>query len=317
MLDLNSDEKPENQFKVPVQKQSTLKEMMGILQEKFKIPLDHQKIFKKCFTGMSNYCEQINHNYNLDKFLHSTGIYDGSVIYLEEADKNSLKSKWQHLFDLESKRCTIKFNNPKEKSDNKCIEFNCSANIDCDSTVGKLKELISKKIGIDVNEFIMKRAGSSSIELKDMQAKLIQANLNNYTLIHVELGTPIEANQHRVIFSLGFMNPEADNDGSCYNFYELLDIPVDDNILISELKTFIVDKTNCMYPTLALSVNQIRLRERTSERLSKILIDSDKLKNYVLYDRKQICVEVLSEPDEKEYSSSDLVILVKRWWPET
>jgi hypothetical protein len=49
-----------------------------------------------------------------------------------------------------------------------------------------------------------------------------------------------------------------------------------------------------MYPTLALSVNQIRLRERTSERLSKILIDSDKLKNYVLYDRKQICVEVLS-----------------------
>jgi ubiquitin carboxyl-terminal hydrolase 47 len=312
------EEKTDNPFKIAVKKQSTILDMMKAFEEKFEIPIDKQRIFKKCYIGISTYCENVNNQYNLQKVLQNTGIYDGSVVYLEEADEDHIKSKWQSLFDQESKRCIIKFNNPTHKlTENRFIEFNCSVSLDYDSTLGTLRDLISKKIGIPSDQFIMKRAGNTALEFKDMQAKLMQANLNNYSIIAIELGSPLNPNEHRLLFSLGYMNKLPEKDALCYTFYDLFDMPINDRTLISDLKSLIIAKSNLFYPTLNLAPQKVRLRERASDRVSKILIETEYLTSYILYDRKQVCVEVLDEEDTKEYSSSDLIILAKKWSPST
>lgn len=155
------------------------------------------------------------------------------------------------------------------------------------------------------------------MELKEPSFKLIQANLSNYSLIYVELGVPTGANQHRYVFSLGYLAKKSEKDCTCYTFFDLFDLPIDDFIKVSELKSFLIKKLKDMYPSMDLEENRVRIRERNAERLSKILLDSESLNYYVMYDRKGLCLEILDSAEKSEISSSDMVILAKRWYPST
>ena len=72
-----------------------------------------------------------------------------------------------------------------------------------------------------------------------------------------------------------------------------------------------------MYPTISLDYDKCRIREKNGERLSKIMLDSDSLNYYVMFDRKSLCLEVLSEPDSPKITNTDMIILAKRWHPST
>lgn len=315
---LTMEEKTANPKKIGVNKKGTIADMQQIFAEKLSIPVDKQKIFKKSYTGMSTYCEQVNYSFNLEKMLSNAGIYEGSTLYIEEVDSSLQKSRWQQQFDIESRRCTIKFNSPFDKpNEYKYIECNYSVVLEFDSTVQHLREAIAKKLNIDKDSFIMKRGGTSSMELKDMNLKLIQANLSNYSLIYVELGTPTGQNQHRYLFSCAELVKNTEKDCLCYNFFELFELPIDDSMKVIELKNFLIDRLKAMYPSMELSLSRIRIRERNSERLAKTLMDHEQLSFYILYDRKCLCLELLDEPEVTPPTSSDMFIVVKKWSPST
>ena len=312
------EEKTSTPKKIGVNKKGTVADMMKVFEEKLGIPSTKQKIYKKSYTGMSTFCEQVNYSFNLEKILSYVGIYDGSTLFVEESDPELVKSRWQQQFDIESKRCTIKFNNPHDKpNEYRYIECNHSVVLEFESTIQNLREMIAKKLDIPVNSFIMKRGGASAMELKGNNLKLIQANLSNYSLIYIELGVPTGLNQHRIIFSLGYLAKHPDKDCTCYDFFELFDLPVDDSIKISELKEFLITNLKEMFPTLELEAIKTRIREINGERLSKMMLDCDSLNYYVMFDRKCLCLEVINKPDEPEIVSNDMLILVKKWSPST
>ena len=99
--------------------------------------------------------------------------------------------------------------------------------------------------------------------------------------------------------------------------YELFDLPIDDSLNILHLKEFLIQKLKEMYPTLDISIEKIRIRERNGEKLSKVMLDTDNMNFYAMYDRKNLCIEVLDKKDEPNITSSDMIILAKRWWPST
>lgn len=315
---LTMDEKVANPKKIGVNKKGTVADMQKTFEEKLGIPADKQKIFKKSYTGISTYCEQVNYSFNLEKVLSNAGIYDGSTLFLEESDATQSKSKWQQQFDIESKRCTIKFNNPYDKpNDYKYIECNHSVVLEFESTVQNLREMIGKKLNIPFDSFIMKRGGGSSMELKDGNLKLIQANLSNYSVIYIELGTPTGANQNRYVFSLAKLAKNPEKECVCYNFYDLFDLPIENSIKVSELKHLLITKLKEMYPTIELDPSRTRIRDRNSERLSKILLDNEHMNFYIIYDRKYLSLEILDAAEENEITASDMVIIAKRWCPST
>ena len=292
--------------------------MLNTFAEKLGIPVDRLKIFKKSYTGMSTYCELVNQTSQLEKQLSYVGIYDGSTLFVEEVDTLSNKAKWQQQFELESRRCTIKFNNPYDKpNEYKFLECNHSVVLEFESTIQTLRDTIARKLKIPNDCFIMKRGGAASMELKDPNLKLIQANLSNYSLVYVELGVPTGANQHRIVFSLGNLSKNAGKDCNCYDFYDLFDLPIEDSMKIGELKVFLIEKLKEMYPTISLDISRVRIRERNGERLSKIMLDGDSMNFYIMYDRKNLCLETIDSPDSPEITSSDIIVLAKRWWPST
>lgn len=315
---LTIEEKTSNPKKIGVNKKGTVAEMQEVFAVKLGIPVEKQKIFKKSYTGMSTFCEQVNLLSNLEKQLSYVGIYDGTTLFVEVLDPTLLKARWQQQFDIEARRCTIKFNNPHDKpNEYKYIECNHSVVLEFESTIQNLRDTIAKKLNIPNDCFIMKRGGASSMELKDPNLKLIQANLSNFSLVYVELGVPTGANQHRILFSLGYITKSAGKDCTCYEFFDLFDLPIEDNIKIGCLKEFLIGKLKEMYPTISLEINKIRIRERNGERLSKIMLDDENMNYYIMYDRKNLCIEILDTPDEPEITSSDMIILAKRWWPST
>ena len=315
---LTMDEKTSSPKKIGVNKKGTISDMQKVFEEKLGIPSDKQKIYKKSYTGMSTYCEQVNYSFNLEKVLSNAGIYDGSTLFVEENDPSLSKSKWQQQFDVESKRCTIKFNNPYDKpNEYKYIECNYSVVLEFDSTIQHLREAIAKKLNIPSDSFIMKRGGASSMELKDMNLKLIQANLSNYSLIFVENGTPTGPNQHRYLFSLAKLVKNTEKECMCYKFYELFEMPVDNSLKVVELKQVLVDKLLKMFPTLDITMEKLRIRERNSERLAKVMNDAETLSYYIMYDRKSLSLEILDEPEENCPSNSDMVVVAKRWHPSS
>jgi ubiquitin C-terminal hydrolase len=315
---LTIEEKTSNPTKISVNKKGTVSEMQKIFEDRLRIPVEKQKIYKKSYAGMSTFCEQINQPFNLEKVLSYVSIYDGTTLYLEEADPSLTKSRWQQQFDIEAKRCTIKFNNPNDKpNEYKYIECNHSVVLEFESTIQNLRDMIAKKINIPNDSFIMKRGGASAMELKDPNLKLIQANLNNYSLIYIELGVPTGPNQHRIVFSLGKIAKSSEKDFTCYDFYDLFDLPIENSVKIGDLKLKMINTLKSMYPSIDLDFNKVRIRERNGERLSKVMLDSDNLNYYVMYDRKGLCLEILDNVDIPEITSSDMIILAKRWWPST
>ena len=71
-----------------------------------------------------------------------------------------------------------------------------------------------------------------------------------------------------------------------------------------------------MYPTIEVTPERMRLRERNAERLSKCLRNTDTLKSYAIYERKMLSLQILNE-EEVEISQSSMIVLAKKWNPST
>mmetsp|Transcript_7814 Transcript_7814/g.7676 ORF Transcript_7814/g.7676 Transcript_7814/m.7676 type:complete len:478 (+) Transcript_7814:1717-3150(+) len=309
------EEKTSNPHKIIISKKDTVGGMMGIFEQKFNIPQDRQVILKKTYMGMTTQCEIVNSKGSLGNSLSYAKIYEGSILYLEESDENSKTPKWQQQLDLESRRYVIRFNHPDDVPNYaNQLDYKLSVVLDCYSTLQALKEMIATKLSLSIEEFIMKRGGKHCQEIKDLTIKLTQASLVNNSVIFIERGKPTKPYEYRILFSLATEADESEGDAVCYKFIDLFDMPLDAGMMVNEVKTKICEKLNEMYPSMGVEVEKIRLRERNSDKLARILRKDDTLRQYALYEKKNISIQIL---DTESVESSKLVTIVKRWWPST
>lgn len=304
------EEKTSNPNKILVSKRDNVGNLMELLERKFNIPQEKQIILKKTYMGVTTQCEVINPKGSADNSLSFAKIYEGSVLYLEALGDTISLPKWQQQLDLESRRYVIRFNHPDEVPNYaNQLEYKMSVVLDCYSTLQTLKEAIAAKLYLSTDDFIMKRGGKHCQEIKDLNIKLTQASLVNNSVIFIERGKPTKPNEYRIIFSLATDADENESDAICYKFVDLFDIPLDSTMLVQDVKEKVCSKINEIYPSMQASVSKLRLRERNSDKLSRILRKDDLLRQYALYEKKNISVQIL-ENEIKE--SNKTVVTVKR-----
>jgi ubiquitin C-terminal hydrolase len=315
--DISISEKAADPKRVTISRSSTVRQLMEQLQAALDIPVEEQKILKKGFVGASSYVETVSSRINLDQSLNYARVYEGSILFIERVDESRLKSRWQEELEREANRYTIRFNDPEAPPNSfGQTEFNMKVCLDCSETLSKLKSLIAVELKLSEEEFLIKRGSKHGFEMKDLSFKLTQCNLMNSSVLFIEKGRPNHPDEYNLVFTMAEIPVSPYWDGMCYHFYELLEIPLNCNLTVLEAKTQLCAKVNAAFPTLALQPTHIRLRERNQERLMKVLNDNEQLSSYTLYERKNIAVQVLTEPEE-EIKTTQLVIVVRHWSPAT
>ena len=106
-------------------------------------------------------------------------------------------------FELEINRCSIKFNLLDAAA------YTETLLIDRRQTVEQLKQEISLKLGVDVNELIFRRGGAHGAELSEDDLSFKQANVYNGMSIYVQKGEPTRQGWKRLrIFLAEYYNPD-------------------------------------------------------------------------------------------------------------
>ena len=296
-----------------INKNSSLTNLVKALSERYSIPVEDILVFKKTYLGMNFTSELVNEAKNMDSNMTVLRLYDGSNIFIERKSEGA--SKWKEFIDLEARRYTIKFNSPNDPLNNFSLpEYKHSVIIDQQATLKELKKMISEKISIPEDQFLMKRGGSQSQEIKDLNSKLVSINLMNNCIIYIEKGEPTMTGQYKLVYSIATKPKASESKSHCYSFLDLFEMVTSGDSTILEIKKLICEKSASMYPTLNLKPELIRLRDRNQERLLKVMKNSDTLRCYALYDKKTISVQILETPEE-ELSSSSIIINARRWDP--
>ena len=162
----------------------------------------------------------------------------------------------------------------------------------------------------------MKRGGSQSQEIKDLNSKLVSINLMNNCIIYIEKGEPTMTGQFKLVYSIATKPKESESKSHCYSYLDLFEMVTSGDSTILEIKKLVCEKSALMYPSLNLKPELIRLRDRNQERLLKVMKNSDTLRCYALYDKKTISVQILETPEE-ELASSAIIVNARRWNPTT
>jgi len=311
------EQKTSNPSKFQVEKRETVRKLMQFLEEKFKVPFAKQKLLKKGFASFSQTPEVISARHNLDQSISMVRIYEGCVLYLESVEDHQAKSKWQKLLEEEANKITIKFNHPDQKPNvHGQLDFKESVVIQNKKTLQDLKKEIASKINLEVDEFIMKRGSRYGAETKDMSLKLSQANIVNNNLFFIERGTPSRPDELRLIFHLALPAKPTDCDGASFSFAELFQLPVHLESRIKQVKEKVAERLEEMYPSMEVDPEKMRLREKYNEKMNKVLKDQEMIRQYHMFDKKNIGVQLLEEPDKKlEYS--EIIVIVRKWSPST
>ena len=154
-------------------------------------------------------------------------VNDGSNIYVENYIENTmeefkqytfmdiakLKSRWELEFEKEKNRFTLKFNKPESQ------EYNNIVVIDRRQSVKELKDKISKILGIDMGNLIMRRGGIHGVELVDLEESVKSAHLYNLACVYVEKGLAISQNENRIELYLADP-PATDSPDNVFNEFK-------------------------------------------------------------------------------------------------
>lgn len=155
----------------------------------------------------------------------------------------------------------------------------------------------------------MKRETKIGNEYKEMNI-FLREKLIAHNKIYLELGTPSKNGEYRLSFSIGKLLLTQAQDTLAYEFEELNNMPINCIWKVSELKAKLADIIK-EKKGVDVEIGKMRLRERNSDKFGQILHNESKLKDYALYDKKAVVIEILEE--EQITKSEDLLLLVKLW----
>ncbi|EAR91927.3 ubiquitin carboxy-terminal hydrolase (macronuclear) [Tetrahymena thermophila SB210] len=308
-------------IRVSTRRNATIYRLMEQLARAANIDFEKIVVIKKHenIHGI-NTAEVISTSQNYDSRLEDMGITEGQLLFIEEkqlqTSTNTLENqehKWQEVFESDSNKIFIKFNNPIEQQQQQSkttsnIEYNHSIIIDSRQTMQQLKEKISEQLKIDPVEVIIRRGGKAGIELKEMNKTIRSMNFINNSSIYLELGKPAKEGEIRVIFYLAIKTP-LNADQILHTFEEIGELPIHGNLLASEVKViacqFLKEKKD-----IDLDPNFIRLREKISDNLTRIYREK-KMREQQVIEKKMIAIEQIDEPIE--ISLKEFLIYVRIW----
>ena len=293
-----------------VDKKESVKTLMEMIAKECKIPVNKQMITKRSINSQPEFITSGN---LANQTLAYARIYEGTSLFVESSKDG--KSKWMKMLEEEQGKITIKFNTPNDPSESQDL-FKFSAIMDKQRTVTDLRNEIGRQLELEDDKFILKKYSSFGNELKEITMRLNQLNLFQSSNIFVELGTPVKADEVRVRFLIA-LNPKLhDSDGSIFTVDNLIELPVSQNLKISQIKELLRTELIMRYPTMTISVSNMRFRFNVYSITTKILNNNDFLREYKPSDRVDICLQLLKQP-ERILEVNDLIVYVKVWCPNT
>jgi ubiquitin C-terminal hydrolase len=309
-------QKTVNAKRLQMLRDATLKQLLEKIEKITGLPPSEFCVMKRNYSSGPSNVEVISHALDAHKPLTVLKVYDGMTLFVEPLVEGRAV-KWEEELERELYRYVIKFNHPDDApsywSQN---DYKNSAIIDSRETVNNLKVLIGKLIKMDIDKFILKRGGKQGAEIKELELKISQSSLYNGGLIYVERGVPSRPDEFRICLSYAARPKPQASDSTLYEFTEIVEMPLSGNLTVQEAKDQICAKVISMYPSMTITTSNIRLRERNTERLSRVLRESDGLKNYTLYEKKQLCIQEFPEP-VTELGGTDISLVVRKWSPST
>jgi hypothetical protein len=250
---------------------------------------------------------------NMDKKAEELGLYNGNYVYIEtiDSEEDLKRSKWITALEAEKNKIRINFNNPYQSGDESgCILFNYQVEAPKTMLLRDAKQLIANKLNIKPSEFIMKRGGSCSPELKELDQTLGSIGLLRSSTIFIEFGVPTKASECKLAISKAVLSPNLDEDTESHVFSEETKLHIDSDATVLQVKDAIAQKLAPM-----LAPTRIRLREVSNGKLAKVCMDLLDMKYYGLYDGKLIAYQILEE--DEMFGVSDVALVVREWDPTT
>ncbi len=243
-------------------------------------------------------------------------ITENAIIYAELTSSpttfEAIRSHWQSEFDRESNKLTIKFNNPlaPSKSD---IEYNFNLSIDSRESLGQLKNRMMEILNINPDEFILKRGGKMGMELKDLNSTISGQHFVNGSSIFIEKGTPSKPGQYRIQFFLA-KKTGLFSDNYFFSFEELFELPIPGEWTVSKVKEFVLENLILQKNITHLHSENIRLRERNSEKLGRIYREMP-MCTQQLFERRMIAIEEIEQPQNLQFK--EIMVYLRAWDAES
>ena len=240
-------------------------------------------------------------------------MIENAIIYAELSSTpetfEAVKSHWQSEFDRESNKLTIKFNSPSEQSSKPEVEYSYNLTIDSRSSLNELKNRMLEILSLNPDDYILKRGGKLGMELKDLNSTIASQHFVNGSSVYIEKGTPSKPGQYRIIFYMA-RKTSLMSDNFFYSFEELFELPIPGDWTVSRVKELVLENLIIKKNVTHLNMDNIRLRERNSEKLTKIYREVP-MCTQQLYERRMIAVEEIEQIQNLKFK--EIMLNIRIW----
>lgn len=108
-------------------------------------------------------------------------------LYVEEAEE---QVKWLQEFDMDKYRCTIVFNDPRKGVAHEVPDYNFEIQVDSRKSMLELKQHVADILGLDLEEFILKRGSRFNQEVKDLTKSIRDNGILGRGTLFLSMGKP-------------------------------------------------------------------------------------------------------------------------------
>ena len=271
--------------------------------------------------------EYYNMEWRRSKLICDVSKFDhGRVLFVEHGVHGAKFDtyKWHAEFAQEASKITISINDVQ--NDLEGLLFNIKISLPRTSPVRKLKEEISKRFCLEMNEFRLVR-NSNDKEIKEMSISLTAAGLTSHSNVKVVLGPPSLEGVYKVKLSVASLTDDATDRGNqLFTVQELGEITLGPQETGSQFKMSALALYNSLYESdeRQIGVDDFRIRAPRHD-FGEIVHDSVVVENLQLYDEKEFYLHINQTDTLVKYESENssvepeklLHILTREWDPET
>lgn len=151
----------------------------------------------------------------MNKTLSEVGIYENAKILIEKADRIPMEasfikpneSRWAEQLEKENYSCVIQFNIPSMHPNSELAQYDQILVCDQRITVAELRKMLSEKIDVEENKFVIKKGGKSGFEIKDLHFPLLKCTIKSNAILYLCYGTPIGPNEMKIKLLYSLLGP--------------------------------------------------------------------------------------------------------------
>ncbi len=229
--------------------------------------------------------------------LKDLGICDGSILYIEpkHEEKGPEWSFVKEKFEVEQNTVEIHFNKPGSE------EFNFSVSVDQRQPIAVLKRKICEQLEVSESEVRLKRKLLNK-EYKEEQKSLLECSLFDGSAVVVEKGKPLKVGQ--ILCKFYLVDGSVENTCGEESFTLVLnDAVINEADDVNQVKQMLKETLGADF----VDYNNVRIREKTSCRMSTVLKDGLTVKQSIsaLRDGHEFVIQRVFA-DQKEYAKVHL-----------